>query len=100
MTALRLYCDTPDGNCITVQPRQVRHQPTPSHNGMWTRYADTWAPVRIVRYRPSVSPHVCDTACQTATGHLCECACAGRNHGRFRGITKQRKAAPQMELSL
>jgi hypothetical protein len=29
------------------------------------------------------SDHECDAKCMASTGFLCECSCAGKNHGKF-----------------
>jgi hypothetical protein len=39
---------------------------------------------RTVDYDPDGTRHKCNSSCQHATGHHCECACGGRNHGRAR----------------
>lgn len=32
-----------------------------------------------------VASIACDSRCEHATGHKCECACGGRNHGKAHG---------------
>lgn len=29
-----------------------------------------------------VTEHVCNAKCRASTGHVCECSCGGKNHGR------------------
>jgi hypothetical protein len=31
---------------------------------------------------PPLAGHPCGIHCTSARGHVCECACGGRNHGR------------------
>ena len=38
-----------------------------------------WSSHKVVGY---VTATTCDSRCTSATGHQCECACGGRNHGR------------------
>lgn len=33
-----------------------------------------------------VPDHKCDARCEHATGHQCECACGGKNHGKANGF--------------
>lgn len=41
-----------------------------------------WMPVtRRIEYKDRPSLHKCDARCQNAKGHVCECACGGKNHG-------------------
>jgi len=37
---------------------------------------------RKIEYKNRPSLHQCDARCEGATGHKCECACGGKNHGR------------------
>lgn len=37
---------------------------------------------RKVQYKAFPSRHQCGPRCINAHGHLCECACGGKNHGR------------------
>ena len=30
-----------------------------------------------------VTDHKCDSRCTNATGHTCNCACGGKNHGMY-----------------
>lgn len=34
------------------------------------------------KIRGRKTDHKCDAKCESATGHSCECACGGANHGR------------------
>ena len=36
---------------------------------------------RKVIYNANGSRHKCDSRCQSAKGHNCECSCGGKNHG-------------------
>jgi hypothetical protein len=36
---------------------------------------------RMIEYKSNPSKHKCDARCLHATGHVCECACGGKNHG-------------------
>lgn len=40
---------------------------------------------RVITYKSQPSRHECDARCMNATGRTmqCECACGGKNHGRF-----------------
>lgn len=85
----RYYADAPNNECSQVQPRAIAYDPDTAHPGMWTRTPSGLAKVRRIDYRATGRPHVCDTACQTATRALCECVCGGRNHGRFMKPTRR-----------
>ena len=37
---------------------------------------------RVIDYKRNPSLHKCDGRCLNATGHVCECSCGGKNHGR------------------
>jgi hypothetical protein len=39
-------------------------------------------PPTILRIVGRVTGHRCDARCLNGTGHVCECSCGGRNHGR------------------
>lgn len=39
------------------------------------------AATRKVSYARFPSKHRCDDRCLSATGHNCQCACGGKNHG-------------------
>jgi hypothetical protein len=36
---------------------------------------------RKIDYKKNPSLHKCDSRCQNATGHICECSCGGKHHG-------------------
>ncbi len=36
---------------------------------------------RKIDYKKRPSLHKCDARCASATGHVCECSCGGKNHG-------------------
>jgi hypothetical protein len=37
---------------------------------------------RAIEYKRNPSQHQCGPRCLNAVGHLCECECGGKNHGR------------------
>jgi hypothetical protein len=39
---------------------------------------------RRIEYKSNPSLHKCDSRCQHAKGHSCECSCGGKNHGIHR----------------
>jgi len=42
----------------------------------------TYLPVtRKIYFKKNPSLHKCNTKCQGASGHDCECSCNGKNHG-------------------
>ena len=48
----------------------------------------TYIPVvRIIEWKKTAEPHKCDSQCEDATGHKCECSCGGANHGKNRYLT-------------
>jgi hypothetical protein len=36
---------------------------------------------RRIEYKSNPSKHKCNARCMSATGHVCECECGGKNHG-------------------
>ena len=36
---------------------------------------------RKIDYKSNPSKHKCSAKCLSATGHVCECECGGKNHG-------------------
>ena len=51
------------------------------------RICDCGASVVLSPVAGKLAPeHKCDARCTNATGHDCECACGGRNHGASHGF--------------
>lgn len=70
-----------------------------THHGIAVRIGDTWrgrnahtravivpcacgvTSIDLQRVKGTVTEHVCNAKCMASKGHVCECACGGRNHG-------------------
>lgn len=71
-----------DGDARTTAPHFLGHCPVCGTPHRAERY---------IRRKSMPSNHECDARCMNATGHQCECACGGANHGAG-SVTDKTKA--------
>lgn len=53
---------------------------------------------RIVEFRKTANPTVCNAKCRSARGPMCDCSCGGQNHGISVAMSRTRFAASDIDL--
>jgi hypothetical protein len=53
---------------------------------------------RIVEFRKTANPTVCNAKCRSARGPMCDCSCGGRNHGISVVMSRTRFAASDLDF--